>query len=87
MLLIEIKHAKNLENAAIDTYRKGNSLRNNLNEKLLNKLHPKEIDNYKVFPGSHKEEKDLMELFGDKGRTERQKYNLRRKIINKKKPK
>lgn len=83
----EIKHAKNLENAAIDTYRKGNSLRNNLNEKLLNKLHPKEIDNYKVFPGSHKEEKDLMELFGDKGRTERQKYNLRRKIINKKKPK
>lgn len=83
----EIKHAKNLENAAIDTYRKGNSLRNNLNEKLLNKLHLKEIDNYKVFPGSHKEEKDLMELFGDKGRTERQKYNLRRKIINKKKPK
>lgn len=83
----EIKHAKNLENAAIDTYRKGNSLRNNLNEKLLNKLHPKEIDNYKVFSGSHKEEKDLMELFGDKGRTERQKYNLRRKIINRKKPK
>lgn len=83
----EIKHAKSLENAAVDTYRKGNSLRNNLNEKLLNKLHPKEIDNYKVFPGSHKEEKDLMELFGDKGRTERQKYNLRRKIINKRKSK
>ena len=59
----------------------------NLNEKLLNKLHPKEIDNYKVFPGSHKEEKDLMELFGDEGRTERQKYNLRRKIINKRKSK
>lgn len=83
----EIKHAKSLENAAVDTYRKGNSLRNNLNEKLLNKLHPKEIDNYKVFPGSHKEEKDLMELFGDEGRTERQKYNLRRKIINKRKSK
>ena len=83
----EIKHAKSLGNAAVDTYRKGNSLRNNLNEKLLNKLHPKEIDSYKVSPGSHKEEKDLMELFGDEGRTERQKYNLRRKIINKKKSK
>ena len=81
----EIKHAKNLKKSAIDTYKKGYSLRNKLNEKLLNKLHPKEIDNYKVFPGSHKEEKDLMELFGDNGRTERQKYNLRRKIINKRK--
>lgn len=83
----EIKHAKNLKKSAIDTYKKGYSLRNKLNEKLLNKLHPKEIDNYKISPGSHKEEKDLMELFGDNGRTERQKYNLRRKIINKRKNK